>query len=99
MSTHVKLQPGDPCVLEKPAPTAGKPDRVIKYRYVVADSIIFPKRRGEKEMVPVYRPINRKGIRCKADHHDPSNVKPPRIKWIEREKLRKLPANCEALTL
>lgn len=90
MSTLVKLQPGDQCVFEKPAPTADKPDRVIKYRYIIADALDLGKRRGEKLLVPAYRLIRRKKNHCNVD--DPGRpVKPPRIRWIEREKLRKLP--------
>lgn len=86
-----KLQPGDPCVLEKPAPTEAKPDRVIRFRFVVADALTFPKRRGEKELIPVYRPIKRKKTDCNADHPD-RPAPPQKIRWIERSKLRQLPS-------
>ncbi len=87
-----KLLPGDRCIMEKPAPLPDKPDRVIRYRYTVADSLQFPKRRNEALMIPVFRPINRKAIQCRADHTDPDTAKAPRVRWIERSKLRKLPA-------
>ena len=90
MSKHVKLQVGDLCICEKPAPNDFDSTRTIKYRYVVADALDLGKRRGEKLLVPAYRLIRRKKNHCNVD--DPGRpVKPPRICWIEREKLRKLP--------
>lgn len=81
-----KLKPGDICFLEKPQPTEANPNRVIRYRHIVAEALTFPRKRGEKETVPVFRPINRKKTQCNLDRPD-NRVGPPRIRWIEREKL------------
>ena len=86
-----KLQPGDLCILAVPNATPEKPDAVIKYRYVVAEALPLPKRRNEKLLVPCFRPIKRKKVACNLDRPD-DRVMPPKIKWIERSKLRKLPA-------
>jgi len=86
-----KLIPGDQCVFAKPYPTAEKPDRVIRFRYEIADALAFPKRRGEPLLVPCFRPIKHKKVACNLDRPD-DRVEPPKIRWIERSKLRKLPA-------
>lgn len=86
-----KLMPGDMCILAKPSPTDFNSCRVIKYRYTVVDALPFPKRRGEEILVPCFRPIKRKKAACNIDRPD-DRVRPPKIKWIERSKLRKLPA-------
>lgn len=84
-----KLMPGDTCVLTKKSPSFGNPDRVVRYRYLVVDALSFPKRRGQPRLVPCFRPINRKKNACNIDRPD-DRVKQPKIKWIERSKLRKI---------
>lgn len=81
--SHIALVAGDRVVFENP----GKDGKVRKLRGVVADTMNI-KSRGEELLVPVVRPRNSK--RCRADDLG-RKVKPPKLRWIERSKVRKLP--------
>jgi hypothetical protein len=76
-----KLYPGDRVVFDQN-------DRKLKG--VVADGLNL-RARGEKLLIPVIRP--RRTNRVKADQIDQHRVLRPRVRWIERSLLRKLPAN------
>jgi hypothetical protein len=78
------LQPGDRVIYAK---TTNGVTR--KLRYVVLEDLGLIADKDRR--VPCQRIINRSSNRCNIDA--PHNrIKPPRIKWILRSELRKLPA-------
>lgn len=76
------LTPGDRCIYQKDKDS-------LKLRCVVAESLGM-KTRGEEQLIPVVRIINRKKATPAIDRHD-HKVPQPRIRWVMRSLLRKLP--------
>ena len=72
-----RLTPGNRCYFLS--------EKGRKIRCVVVESMNL-KARGEELLVPVFRPINRKAQRCRADGQPEA-----RVVWKKRSELRKLP--------
>lgn len=79
------LEPGSICSYVSP--------RGLKLRCVVAETLPFPKIRGEEELIPVTRLIRKRGNKVNIDH--PGASKPAKVKWIARRLLRKLPSKAQ----
>ena len=79
--SHATLNPGDRAYFIS---ANGR-----KLRCEVADTLNL-KSRGEEMWVPIIRPAKRKKNRCNLDSPN-DRIQPPKIRWIERSKLRKLP--------
>lgn len=80
------LQPGDPCHFLQ---TSKKDGKTRKLRCTVIESLQM-KTRGEEPLIPVVRTINRTKATPAIDRKD-RKVPQPRILWIKRSLLRKLP--------
>jgi hypothetical protein len=76
------LRPGDRCYFVS---ATG-----LRLRCTVVEDALPLRTRGEIQSVPVIRSIERKGNRCVLDHGRGS-INPPRIRWVPRDELRKLP--------